>query len=126
MINLVVDEGYAFDYMSILKVKCEFDRTNTRKSFNYLDCFFRLRHELGEELVNKILESSEYEELCEANRETFKLVDLAKADNVKASDVDKANYKRYLKKIALQKKFFNTEVKETKTGYEKYKDYNNV
>jgi hypothetical protein len=106
--------------MSILKVKCEFDTTNTQKSFNHLDCFFNLKFELGEDLLSTILESTEFEELCEANRETFRLVDLAKEDKVKASDVDKANYKRYLKKIALQKKFFNTDVKETKTGYEKY------
>jgi len=53
----------------------------------------------------------------EANRETFEAVDKAKDDKVKASLIDKLNYKRYLCKQDLQKKFFNNNLREIKIGY---------
>lgn len=119
MINLPVDEGYAFDYLSILALKWAYDPTNKDKLNIFTLVTTQIHNQLGD-LFLLIRESDEYKELASANRETFELVDLAKEDKVKASDVDKANYKRYLKKIALQKKFFSTEITESKIGYEKY------
>ena len=76
---------------------------------------------MGEELFSKIIKSKEYNDLLNANELTFNAVDKAKTDDVLASYVDKCNYGRMLSKKKLQEKFFNTNLTETKIGYEKLK-----
>ena len=68
---------------------------------------------------NTIIKSEEYKNLLLANKKTFKAVDKAKKDLIKASYVDECNYERYLAKKSLQDKFFSTALRETKIGYTK-------
>jgi hypothetical protein len=118
MIKLTVDEAYAFDYYSILSLKYN----NGFISEDILQTTKKdLEDSLESDLVETILNSSEYLSLLEANQLTFDAVDKAKEDLVTASYVDKCNYKRMLTKKALQTKFFNNELSETKIGYERLK-----
>jgi hypothetical protein len=118
MIKLTVDEAYAFDYYSILELKFK----NSFISEDILNITKNdLINDLGEILVNEILNSNEYKNLLESNQITFNAVDKAKEDLVAASYVDKCNYNRMLSKKALQNKFFTTKLSETKIGYEKLK-----
>ena len=118
MVKLTVDEAYAFDYYSILFLK----NSNGFLSLEVLQTTKKdLEENLGDVLVNKILNSQEYKNLLDANKLTFDAVDKAKNDSVKASYVDECNYKRMLAKKALQNKFFNTDLSEIKIGYESIK-----
>ena len=103
MMYLIVDEAYAFDYLSILDVKVDEIRTS-ECSEAFLRCYNSLKSQMNG--IGEILESREYAELKEANRMVFKLVDKAKRDEVKASDVDRGNYERCKKRKALQDRFF--------------------
>jgi len=119
MIKITVDEAYAFDYLSILNLKfnlgyLEYEKLNTIME--------DVKFQIGEELFEKIINSTEYESLLEANRLTFEAVDEAKTDKVLASYVDMCNYKRQISKQNLQKKFFEVELSEIKVGYEKLFD----
>jgi len=124
MIKLSVDEGQAFDYLSILQVKADMDPTNSKKTVQYYECGDQIADQISDEKFAKIYESQEYKDLYNANLQTFKLVDLAKRDQVTASEVDKANYQRYIHKVKLQNKFFNTSITEIKVGYEAYENPN--
>lgn len=121
MINLLVDEGYAFDYLSILEVKHILDPSNINKKNSFNECVKNIIEQITYSIYIEIKESKEYADLLNANLETFKCVDLAKTDQVKASDVDKANYIRFIKKNELQKRFFKSSCTEIKIGYERYK-----
>lgn len=118
MIKITVDEAYAFDYYSILHLKYD----NGYLPPEILQIAKNdLTDSLGEDLVTKILDSNEYNDVYEANKLTFDAVDKAKDDSVPASYVDKCNYKRMLAKKGLQSKFFNTNLSEIKIGYERHK-----
>jgi hypothetical protein len=118
MIKLTVDEAYAFDYYSILSLKY----SNGFISEETLGITKNdLIENLGEEIVETILTSNEYNNIYEANKLTFDAVDKAKEDLVKASYVDKCNYERMLAKKSLQNKFFNSNLSEIKIGYERLK-----
>jgi len=114
MINLNVDEGYAFDYLSILEVK--FKNTNspeTSKSFESCKSF--LKSQISSDLFDLIYESKEYHKCKAANQLTFDAVEKARYGNIPAKEVDDCNMKRYNAKINLQKKFFKNEISEHKT-----------
>lgn len=119
MINLKVDEAYAFDYLSILYIKKDYSESSLDSWFY---CGYILENQLGKDLYQSIINSDEYKSMIEANFKTFKMVDLAKEDKCTAKDVDICNYERYKAKVRLQKTFFNTSVSETKIGYEKLQD----
>ena len=120
MITILVDEAYAFDYLSILFVK--YNCTNNGKVFDqYVQCEKHLISQIGTNKFFEILQSNEYEDLVDANKETFDFVDLAKTDSCKASDVDRANFKRCEARKKLQEKFFGNTTTEVKFGYEVYK-----
>ena len=110
------DEASAFDYLAILEVKV--DKFQMKAGWNsYRECFENIRNELDYNLFTKILDSSEYKALYDANILTFDLVEKArhgKEEDVTAKEVDDANFKRYYAKQALQKKFFGQELKEFK------------
>jgi len=113
MINLLVDEAYAFDFLSIFYIK----RNNsdlTLKAWN--ECKNYIKDQIPNKF-NIIIKSKEYKDLLKANQKTFKAVDEAKVDKVKASYVDSCNYQRYLAKKSLQEKFFSASLKEIKIGY---------
>lgn len=117
MIKITVDEAYAFDYYSILELKY----SNGHIPESYLEKTKQdLYTGIGTELTHKILHSTQYKNLKHANWLTFEAVDKAKIDEVTASYVDKCNYQRMLAKKDLQNTFFNTQLLETKIGYDKH------
>jgi hypothetical protein len=116
MISILVDESYAYDYLSILHIKGRNKNcADLRLSIEL--CYDSIAGQVGQQLHNTIILSEEYENLLEANRETFEAVDKAKTDAVKASLIDALNYKRYLCKKDLQERFFECPQKEIKIGY---------
>ena len=106
MINLLVDEAYAFDYLAILKVK---------KSKLYETILNELNYELDVGLIEDILKSKEFSDMVDANQKVFNCVELARYGNITAKELDNANMGRHHAKVALQKKYFETELTETKT-----------
>jgi hypothetical protein len=122
MIQLLVDESYAFDYLSILNIKYDMDVKNIQKKENFLKCLEFIKNQFSDKaLFDLIFSSDEYKECYQANVLTFEAVDKAKTDKVPASHVDSCNYKRCIAKQELQKKFFNNDTTEIKIGYEIYK-----
>ena len=114
---LPVDAAYAFDYWSIFYIKFKMGKLPLDE-LNQVSSVISLQ--IGTELFNKIIDSNECGDLIKANQETFDLVDKAKNDSIRASEVDRANYQRFIAKQALQKKFFKDGLAEVKIGYEKY------
>ena len=125
MITIQVDEGYAFDHLSIIEVKLDCsprdiicgDMTLVNEK-NYAAASKNIIRQIGRDLFRQIKESEEYMNLYDCNKKVFKLVDLAKEDQIKASEVDRANYERFELKKTLQEKFFDSKVREVKMGYD--------
>lgn len=111
MINLKVDEAYAFDYLSILHIKKDLNESCKE---NWINCYYYIESQLGADRMKDIIYSQEYFNLIEANILTFKLVDKAKKNLVKAKEVQQANDLRYKRKLELQSKFFNNKLIESK------------
>ena len=116
MINLNVDEAYAFDYLSILEIKKEKSSNNKQ----WLDCLLHLQNQFEPEKWLSIIHSEEYKSMIKANLLTFNAVDKAKNNEVTAQHVDYCNYQRHTAKQNFQKKFFMSDLSELKIGYEKY------
>ena len=121
MLKISIDEGSAFDLLSICQIKI-----NKSEGPNKVICknnFDILKNEIVSQIspvkFKKIVGSLEYRNLLKANKHTFNVVDKAKYDKVLASEVDKKNYQRYLCKTKLQSRFFNTKITEIKIGYRK-------
>ena len=117
MINLLVDEAYAFDYLSILDVK------RKKKSENYdnwINCYKYLKDQFDDDKWLSMIYSEEYKNMIKANELTFNAVDKAKNNEVTAQHVDYCNYQRHAAKQNFQKKFFTSDLSELKIGYEKY------
>lgn len=119
MINLNVDEAYAFDYLSILDIKKQKDSKNY-KFWNHSYVF--LQNQFESEKWNQMINSEEYKNMLKANQLTFDAVDKAKTNQVTAQYVDFCNYQRHIAKENFQKKFFTCALNETKIGYEKYEN----
>ena len=117
MINILVDEAYAFDYLSILEVK-------KKKSDSSIEAwqkfYIHLHKQFDSEKWMSMLCSKEYENMIKANELTFEAVDKAKNNEVTAQYVDHCNYQRHVAKQNFQKKFFTSDLSELKIGYEKY------
>lgn len=119
MIKVSIDEGAAFDMLSIIAVKSQKRAKpdkNLENLFNLL--YSEIMVQVGSERIREIIDSQEYRELIETNSKIFNLVDEAKHDRVSASLVDRINHQRYLLKQAIQNRFFNEELTERKFGYE--------
>lgn len=116
MISLIVSEAYALDYLAILEVKADKFPTkeNLKNKHTTLD---NLSKELGKRKFVNIISSPEYKELYEVNKHLFELVDLAKKDEVLASEVDAGVFNRWKAKRKLQDKFFKEKLSEQKLGY---------
>lgn len=114
--TLPVDEAYSFDHLSILQVK-KYKDDNEINNTNYLNCFNHIKEQIDVRLFDDVIRSEEYNDLYRANLKTFNLVDLAKVNSIKASEVDFANNERYKAKKALQQKFFGDGLIEVKLGY---------
>lgn len=117
MINIPVDEAYAFDYLSILELKLDNNYIPESRVKEVADVIIS---QIGKSLFDDIKSSIEYKNLYDANQLTFNAVDDAKTDKCTASYVDKCNYQRMIKKRELQEKWFDNSINETKIGYEKY------
>ena len=105
MISILVDECYAFDYLSILQVKKNLDQANHTKPWK--DCFDHLKEQLGNDKFTEIIQSLEYNNLYKSNLFTFDAVSKARSGgNISAKEVDDCNMGRYDCKIKLQKAFF--------------------
>lgn len=102
MINILVDECYAFDYLSILEVK---KIHNPKHEIYFLDCLNYIKNQIPN-IFEAIIDSKEYKELLESNKLTFEAVDRARYGSISAKEVDECNMLRYQKKINLQKAFF--------------------
>jgi hypothetical protein len=113
MINLPVDEAYAFDYLSILEIKND---KNEQSQKSWANCRNYIKSQVGGELFTKIIDSKEYQNLLLINTITFNAVERARYKNdITAKEVDNANMERHYAKIALQNKFFSNKITEQKT-----------
>jgi uncharacterized protein with PIN domain len=117
MINLLVDEAYAFDYLSILEVK---KQKSSISNDAWAKCYVYLQNQFDNEKWLHMMHSKEYENMIKANELTFNAVDKAKNNEVTAQHVDYCNYQRHIAKQNFQKKFFTSDLSELKIGYEKY------
>ena len=116
MIKINVDEGYAFDFLAILKVKAKRDKFLLEP---HKDCRYLLVSQIGEELFSQVESSEEYKNLIGINELIFEAVEKARKDEVPASYIDNLNYKRFLSKKEIQDKFFDKRQSEIKIGYDK-------
>jgi hypothetical protein len=123
MITILVDEAYAFDYLSILEIKKQKSSNNVQA---WLNCWSHLQNQFEREKWLSMIYSQEYKDMINANQLTFEAVDKAKNNEVTAQYVDYCNYQRHIAKENFQKKFFNTNLSELKIGYEKYTDSNHT
>lgn len=103
MITLKVDEGYAYDFLSILEIKKNKKICDKK---NYQNYFNEIKDQVGSSLHKKIIKSKHYKKCISINKKIFAAVDLAKNDKILASRVQDLNYDRFLAKIDLQKKWF--------------------
>ena len=117
MITLLVDEAYAFDYLSILEVK---KQKSSISNDAWAKCYVYLQNQFDNEKWLHMMHSKEYENMIKANELTFDAVDKAKNNEVTAQHVDYCNYQRHSAKQNFQKKFFTSDLSELKIGYEKY------
>ena len=123
MINLLVDEAYAFDYLSILEVK---KQKSSISNDAWAKCYVYLQNQFDNEKWLHMMHSKEYENMIKANELTFNAVDKAKNNEVTAQHVDYCNYQRHSAKQNFQKKFFTSDLSELKIGYEKYIHNNHI
>ncbi len=115
MIKISLDEAYVYDILSIYAVKIENSNgVNKQKS---LDSFNKLSEEIqnqiGIDKHHSIINSTSYFDLKHANKEVFDLVDRAGETSLSKQTAE-ANYKRYIKKVELQTKFFDNQITEVK------------
>ena len=115
-IKVELDAGYVFDMLAILKVKNEMNG-DMKSILNLLEFEEGVYTQISIERFNKILNSGEFQDLYYKNLEIFCAVDKAKLDEIKASQVDRLNYDRWVLKNKLQEKFFGEKTTEQKIGY---------
>jgi small nuclear ribonucleoprotein (snRNP)-like protein len=115
MLSIKVDEGYAYDYLSILYIKNL--KFNTEFSNQcYSDCLYFIELQIGKELNSSIMSSEQYMNLVDANLKTFDAVEMARYGSISAKEVDNLNMLRFKYKTELQNKFFpNTKIAEFKS-----------
>lgn len=113
---LRVDFGYAFDYLSILKVKMLKNPTPQNIN-NFKNCSNYLQEQINDDkLWFIIITSSEFDNLTMANMETFEAVEQARYGTISAKIVDNCNMNRFYCKKTIQEKFLpDINVTETKT-----------
>jgi hypothetical protein len=115
MITILVDEGYAYDYLAILQVKNK--KNNSQKTLDARSlCNEHILDQVGDDKHIEILQSQEFKNLVDINSQTFDAVEKARYGQISAKEVDDLNMKRYHCKVALQNKFFpSIEITEIKS-----------
>ena len=106
MIKILVDEAYAFDYLSILEVK----NSELRNEIAAM-----IAKQVGVMKTMNVYASEEYDRLFETNKTLFDCVERARYGTITAKELDEANMQRHYAKQALQKRFFQNDLTETKT-----------
>ena len=115
---ILADSAYCFDFLSILDVKKTKNPQNYDNYTNFSTQLRLLEDFIGKDKLDYVMGSKEYTELFLINFRLYDLVDLAKKDIVKASEVDAVVYERFVAKGLLQKRFFPQEIQiEKKIGY---------
>lgn len=116
MLKISLDEGYIFDMLAILEIKSKiFTGHKYDKAVESMTIMSNeIISQIGKDKFDQITSSDEYQNLFNANKKVFELIDLAKTSDGLSKDTDDANYERYLKKVDLQKKFFNDNIFEVK------------
>ena len=112
MINICVDEAYAFDFLSVLEIK---KNRSEQAMINWHNCFNYLKAQLPNDLFVLIINSNEYRDMVAVNQKTFDAVEKARYGQITAKEVDDANMERHYAKIDLQNKFFSNKITEYKT-----------
>jgi hypothetical protein len=113
MINLKVDEAYAFDYLSILDIKKSLNKDCHNA---WQKCFDYIQEQIDENRMNEIIQSDEYKNMVDTNKLTFDAVEKARyGKGITAKEVDDINMVRHKRKLELQKKFFDNILTEYKT-----------
>lgn len=113
MIHLLVDEAYAFDYLSILKVKSDKINNDVHYKQICLDLEVQLTTKNYETNLFEVLNSEQYKQLIECNRKIFDKIDLLRSGDlsITAKEIDDLNMKRFFAKNSLQKMFFKSLVR---------------
>lgn len=120
MINLKVQDVFAFDYLSILEIK--FEKSQTQEAFRaYEMCSIELELEYAKchdaDFYGVILKSEEYKDLKGANLKVFETIDaIHNGLEMTALELDQCNYLRFIAKKKLQEKFFIEPFSEVKIG----------
>lgn len=113
MINIIVDEGYAFDLLSILKIKSDFYPDKNLDTYNNL--FDLIKSQIGIEKFNTIIESNFYLELLIENQKMWNIInEINNGLKIDGVEINTINSSRYEKKRNLQKHFFDNELTENK------------
>lgn len=123
MVEIHVDEAYAFDILSIYDVKihnCTDPHNVDISKDAYKKLYVDLAKSIGTARMIDIIRSSEYSRLRDANEKTFYLVDKIRvSDEVSiGKDIDNTNMERFFCKKKLQDKFFDGKLIEVKTQHE--------
>lgn len=113
MIRLPVSEAYAFDYLSILRVKI----MRGIKDSGYADSIKSdIEAAIGKPLFARVMRSQEMAELNDANLQVFDAIERAHRDEIRASAVQRYNRRRFDAKKALQERFWPSQnLYESKT-----------
>lgn len=116
MLKISVDEAYVFDMLSVFDVKLK--NLSGEKLLKTIEKYSDMREEvidqIGKDKYDQIVSSLEYQKMVYANQRVFQLIDESKNDTGLAKITDDANYERHVAKMALQNRFFETELTEVK------------
>lgn len=108
MILFPLQEAELLDRYSVLLIKQEHGLSVSMEIESFMDS-------VGDRLSDA-MESGEFSALHATNKTIFDLVEKARSDECSASEVVLANDARHTAKTALQKRWFDTELIEIKTG----------
>lgn len=121
MIEITIDEGDAYDRLSIALVKSTKNPHNTTAQDNFARMYAELARAVGHDRHNQIVGSPEFAALRDVNGalydhtgETAKPTRPPQQDDQQTTN--RLNYARYQSKGALQVRFFGSALKEQKFG----------
>ena len=107
MLRISVDEAYVFDMLSVFDVKLR--NLHGEKLLKTIEKYSDMKEEVVEQIGK-----DKYDQIVYANQRVFDLIDESKNDSGLAKLTDDANYDRHVAKMALQKRFFDTDLTEVK------------
>lgn len=116
MLKISLDEAYVFDMLAVFDVKIlNLSGEKLAKTLDKMsDMIEEVIEQIGDSNYQQIISSPEYKQMVEANKKVFELIDQSKFDDGLAKITDDANYERHVAKMALQIKFFDSELTEVK------------